>query len=287
MTHRFEQLRLQLVTDDEIDPCSLELEFPTVSIERASAPSGIVIDDYAWRGAFDLRSLDEKVVRAGKSPTIAVRGDDVVRVASEVLTRYQRFIHRTNEASATALFEEVLRAHEGVFDAGSELAKADFEHALDAWQWTLRLNPEVDQAIQLAALFHDIERLESETRERLEHRAPVQQGPRDARARKSADRVFQILTRAGVPEKDGARVRDILNGETSRVSAGELLLLTDADGLSFLSLGSSGYVDYFGVAQTRRKVAFTLARLGPRAKQMLDTIHLRPDVERLLHEIAA
>ena len=82
-------------------------------------------------------------------------------------------------------------------------------------------------------------------------------------------------------------VQAILNGDARLASEVDFLLLNDADALSFLSLGSSAYVDYFGVAQTRRKVAYTLARLGPHAKKKLDTIRLRPDVERLLHEVAA
>ncbi|HVH45499.1 MAG TPA: DUF4202 family protein [Labilithrix sp.] len=287
MTHRFEHLRVRLVGDDDLDLRHLEREFPTVTIERTAVATGIVVDDYVWRGAFDLRSLDDKVERAGANPVITVRGHDAPRIACEVLTRYQRFILRRNDASNTPLFDDVLRIHEGLHDLSLPLAKADLDHAVDVWQWMLRLNPEVSLAPQLAALFHDIERLESETRERIEHRAPDYQSFKEAHAMKGAERAFQLLTGAGVKREDAERVRDIVSRHERRVGDAEMLLLNDADALSFFSLNSSGYVDYFGVAQTRRKVAYTLARLGPHARKKLDYVRLRPDVERLFHEVAA
>ena len=36
------------------------------------------------------------------------------------------------------------------------------DHALDVWQWVLRLSPSAGLAVQLAALFHDVGRLLSE-----------------------------------------------------------------------------------------------------------------------------
>ena len=83
MTQRFELLRLRLVGDDDIDTRILEREFPTVSVERASTcgPSDIVVDDYVWRGAFDLRTLDEKIEHAGPVVSISVRGYDAARIA--------------------------------------------------------------------------------------------------------------------------------------------------------------------------------------------------------------
>ena len=167
------------------------------------------------------------------------------------------------------------------------LVKADLDHAVDTWQWMLRLQPEVGLAPQLAALFHDVERLESEARERIEHRAPDYQTFKDAHAQKGAERTFEILVKAGVSSEEAERARDLVGRHERRAGDPEVLLLNDADALSFFSLNSPGYIDYFGVAQTRRKVAYTLSRLGPRAKERLDCVRLRPDVERLLREVAA
>lgn len=292
MTHRFDQLRVRLVGEEEDGPLrSLEREFPSVSIERGSVAIGVVVDDYVWRGAFDLGSLDEKVERSCPQGSVTVRGRDVVRIAGEVLSRYQRFVHRRNEASKDSAFDEALKLHEGLFDMSADLGRSELAHALDTWQWTLRLHPEASRAIQLSALFHDVARLfdcdPRDTRERLEHRAPVPSGPKDSRPGKGVDRARSWLTGVGLPVDEADHVQGILDGDPRRGSESDFMLLNDADALSFLSLGSAAYVDYFGVAQTRRKVAYTLARLGPHAKKKLDTIRLRPDVERLLHEVAA
>lgn len=289
MTKRFELVRLRLVGDDDIDTNVIEREFPTVRVERASTcgSSDIVVDDYVWRGAFDLRTLDERLERAGPVVGISVRGHDAARIACEVMTRYQRFLSRRNHASSTALFDEVLRAHAGIHDVSLPLVKADLDHAVDTWQWMLRLQPEAGLAAQLAALFHDIERLESEPRERIEHRAPDYQTFKDAHAQKGAERAFEILTAVGVSAEDAERVRELVWRHERRAGDAEVLLMNDADALSFFSLNSPGYIDYFGLAQTRRKVAYTLQRLGPRAREKLDLIRLRPDIERLLREVAA
>jgi len=282
-------VRLRLVGEDDIDASRVEREFPTVRVERSPHvdPADIVVDDYAWRGAFDLRTFDEKVEQAGSVVSIAARGHDPARIACEVLTRYQRLLGRRNHASSTTLFDAVLRAHAGLHDLSLPLVKADLDHALDTWQWMLRLQPEVGLAPQLAALFHDIERLESEPRERIEHRAPDYQTFKDAHAKKGADRAFEVLVKVGVSQSDAEHARDLVCRHERRAGDAEVLLLNDADALSFFSLNSPGYIDYFGVAQTRRKVAYTLSRLGARARENLDCVRLRPDIERLLREVAA
>jgi hypothetical protein len=243
------------------------------------------VDDYVWHGAFDLRSLDETVEKAGHTLSMSVRGYDAAGLACQVMTRYQRLLDRRNRFSTGPVFDAVLRAHEGMFDVENPLSKTELDHALDAWQWTLRLDPDAGLAVQLATLFHDLERLERDPRERMEHRAPDYQSARDGH--KSAERMLQLLVGAGVSEHDAERVRDIVFCSERPSEDREVLLVNDADALSFFSLGSSGYVDYFGVAQTRRKVAYTLARLGRQAREQLDRIRLRRDVERLLQEVAA
>src|SRR4051812_17740726 len=116
MTHRFELVRLRLVAEGDIDTSLLGREFPTITIERAAVcgASDIVVDDYVWHGAFALRSLDDTVERAGPTLAISVRGHAPAAIACEVMTRYQRFLGRRTRASATPLFDQVLRAHAGL-----------------------------------------------------------------------------------------------------------------------------------------------------------------------------
>ena len=273
-------LRLVADPDEDLDIASIAREFPTVAVERSeqALTGGLVIDDFAWRGAFDFRRFDEAVDHARPLRAVSVRGNDAAGVASEVMSRYQRLVVRRNAASANTLFDAALEAHASLFDTALPLVKAELEHALDTWQWILRIDPDAGLAVQLSALFHDIDRLESDPHDRIEHRA--HRALDDVQAKKGGDRALAILRGIGFEEEDALRVRDLVGG---RVQADrDAALLDDADGLSFLSLMSPRYADYFGLAQTRRKVAYTLGRLGARARERVALFRLRPDVDRLL-----
>lgn len=269
-------LRLIADPDEELDTAILEREFPTVSVDRGEQKSSIelTIDDFAWRGSFDNSGFDDAIERARPLGLIAVRGADAAGVAREVLARYQRLILRRNEASSSALFDAVLGAHAALFE---ELA-TEREHALDTWQWMLRVDPTAGVVAQLAALLHDVGRLEGDPNERIEHR--VHRALDDARGKCGGERAQALLVGAGVDEQTATRVKDLVSGQAEGTH--DAVLLDDADSLSFLSLGSARYADHFGLAQTRRKVSFLLGRLSETAREKVSLFRLRPDVERLV-----
>jgi hypothetical protein len=297
-----EILSIRLVADDELDTSIVEKEFPTVRVERAQPraaqrsgastggagegescrPGELVVDDFAWRGSFDVGTFDEAVEHARPVGIVSIRGGDAAGVACEVLARYQRLVARRNDASSTPLFDRVLQVHAAAYDVTNPHVESELAHALDTWQWMLRLEPNASLAAQLAAIFHDVDRLESDPQERIEHRVLD-----PARLTKAGARAFAMLCEAGVPDAVAARARSIMCTVEDRASDPDAVLLDDADALSFLSLNSSRYADHFGLAQTRRKVAFTVGRLGPRARAKLALVRIRPDVERLLRESAA
>jgi Domain of unknown function (DUF4202) len=273
-------LRLVADADEELDTSTIVREFPTLAVERAEQPlaGDLIVDDFAWRGSFDFCRFDDAVEHARPVGHLAVRGTDAVGVAVEVMARYQRLLVRRNHASSTPLFDAILEAHASLFDLAQPLARADFDHALDTWQWMLRIAPNIGIAPQVAALFHDIDRLESEPHERIEHRA--HRVLDDTHARRGGERSLAILRGVGMEEEEALRVRDLVGGRAQ--AEADAVALDEADALSFLSLLSPRYADYFGLAQTRRKVTFTLGRLGPGAREKVALFRLRPDVERLL-----
>ncbi|HET7177220.1 MAG TPA: hypothetical protein VFI63_00885, partial [Solirubrobacterales bacterium] len=65
----------------------------------------------------------------------------------------------------------------------------------------------------------------------------------------------------------------------------ELAQLVDADALSFFSLNSPGFLDAYGPAHTRQKVAFSLARLSIEGRSRLGQLRLRPAIQRLIDEL--
>ncbi|MDB4934477.1 MAG: hypothetical protein JWP87_1449 [Labilithrix sp.] len=270
---------------------ALAEEHPTVEIVCAPRPgaSDAIIGVDAWSSAADFAAFEASVASSTSDAlTICGAPSELTRTAGEVLTRFQRYVDRRNEASESPVFDAVLAAHAALHDVDKPLVKADLDHAIDTWQWMLRLEVHASLAAQLAALFHDIERLESEPDRRIEQHAPDYAAFKETHARRGAERAEEVLRGAGIDPSTASRVRELVASHERRSRDAEVDLLNDADALSFFSLNSPGYADYFGPEQTRKKVAYTLRRLGARARARLDGVRLRADVrEHLLFVEAA
>ena len=242
-----------------------------------------------WKSSsFNFLELDGAVDALAESQdgpfALVLPGFDE-ETAREVLTRCQRWADRRNVASRGPLFDRVLAAHREAHDLAKPLVRADYDHALDTWQWLLRLAPEAGLAVQLAALFHDVERLISEADARVEHWAADYQVFKDAHAARGAELAEALLDEAGIDAATRRRTGRLIalheQPPTDDRDAEAISLLNDADALSFFSLNSVGYLDYFGPEQTRKKVAYTLRRLRPEARSYLAGMRL-PDVVEVL-----
>lgn len=280
----------------------LAAEFPAVGLrwgpDRGDIPS-LPLSLKTWESQFfnfyDLDALLDDMAERTAGPFALLLAGDEERLPGftcEVLTRCQRLMDRRNTASRNGLFDRVLAEHRALHDLAKPLVRADYNHALDTWQWVLRLEPEADLAVQLAALFHDVERLVSEADARIEHHSANTanyQEFKDDHALKGAWMADQTLARAGVDERTRRQTARLI-AEHERPPAAddpearEIALLNDADALSFFSLNSVGYLDYYGLEQIRRKVAYTLRRLRPGSLRYLDGIRLRPQVAETLAE---
>lgn len=276
----------------------LERELPTVALRGSELRCGgsnrrarlavRVLDVAAWsRDGADPRMADALVADVEPGDEIVIElagasGVDLPRAALEVATRCQRLFDRRNGESDVPELDAILAAHRALHDLSKPLVRADWDHALDVWQWVLRLAPDASFEVQVAALFHDVERLRSEPDRRIEHHARDYQRFKDAHARGGADIVRAELRRIGIAEHRVARIATLVAAHERPGDDAELRLLNDADALSFFSLNSSGFADYFGPAHTRRKVAWTLKRLDPSQRWRLDLVKLRGDVRAVL-----
>ena len=284
---------------------TLAAEFPSLSFDGfdgrspGSGRPGVRVIAGEWTSPdFDFHRLDARVdalAEEGAGPfeiLLSDAGDEAVRTAGEVLTRCQRWADRRNDASRGDLFARVLAAHRRLHDLAKPLVRADYDHALDTWQWVLRLAPDAGLAVQLAALLHDAERLTSEADARVEHRAADYRAFKNAHAARGAELAAAVLAEAGVGAEERRRAALLIAAHEEPPAAGDpaaagIALLNDADALSFFSLNSVGYLDYFGPEATRRKVAYTLRRLRPAARSRLAGIRLRPAVAAMAAAAAA
>ena len=265
-------------------------EFPSVELElavdhRFGVPGTVALDRWLDHRN-DFAPFDEIVDELAETDfaTLVVRGppDEVSRAAGEMLTRWQRHLGRRNLSSANLSFEAVLATLGSLHDLTKPLVRADWHHALDTWQWLLRIEPSARTAVQLAALLHDVERLESEADARIEHLAPSYEDFKGRHARRSAAIAHGVLASCGVDLGVAERTVELVAAHEERGEGSELAALNDADALSFFSQNSAGYLDYFGPAQTTRKITYTLGRMRPSAVDRLGTLRLRADVEELL-----
>lgn len=289
----------QLLLDDvaDADPearagwARLAAEFPTVSVQSLAAGEGaqvLTLDVSEWHApGFDPFDWDPRVFAADGTERLALHltgasGARLAAAALEILTRYQGLVGRRNAASTGGLFDALLARHRALHDLSLPLVRADYLHALDAWQWVLRLAPGAELSVQVAALFHDVERLASEPERRVEHTAGDYQAFKDAHAARGAEMTCALLAELGVDAPTRERVRHLVMKHERPGDDAALSLLNDADALSFFSLNSSGFIRYFSPEHTRRKVAYTLARLRPEHHRRLGEMRLAPAMRLLL-----
>ena len=269
-------------------------EFPAIGVDAAAAgaPRAAAearIEALTWDAPwFDLAAFDAQVnaLAARGLFGLAVAADEpepLARASLEVLTRCQRHSPRRNAASRGLGFDAILARHRALHDLSRPLVRADHDHALDTWQWALRLSPGAGLAVQVAALFHDVERLVSEADARVEHLAPEYQAFKDAHAAAGAGLVGEALAGA-LPPEELDRAAALVARHERPSGDPDLGLLNDADALSFFSLNSGGFMNYFGIEHTRAKIAYTLRRLGPAAQRRLSEIRHPDGVATLLAE---
>ena len=267
---------------------AVAVEFPTVVARAATvAPAGVpavsaaelfASGERAWRLA---RSLDDA---AELTLVVASRRDAV-----GMLTRLQRLVDRRNRASSTPSFARALAAHRELLRRAAylrrPLVRADYDHARDAWHWMLRLDGDASAAAQLAALYHDVERLDREAEARVEHLAADYDAFKAAHALAGAELLRRTLASLALGDDVVERAAELVARHERPDGDADLVLVNDADALSFFSLNSGGYLDYFGAAQTHKKIVWTLARMSPRARARLDGVVLRGDVRSLMRPL--
>ncbi len=297
-----ERLEIHPAPGHEFDRYELERalaplrhEFPALIVAGPGpAPTGlrdVEVRTADWRDPeFDPDGVRELSLYAepGRVAIVVVaepgeRPVEAVRIAQEVITRWQHLACRANGCWVNPWFEEALWAHRELHDMSKPLVVADYAHALDTWQWVLRLDPEANAALQLAALYHDVERLMSEADERVEHRADHYARYKNAHAEKGSRAAAPVLRRCGVDPLVVERTCDLIRRHERPGPDRDLCLLADADALSFFSLNAGGFVRYYGMEHARRKIAHALYRMTPRGRQRLDRVRQHPSVRDIVY----
>jgi hypothetical protein len=160
----------------------------------------------------------------------------------------------------------------------------DPHHADNTLEWLLRLEPDAGEALQLAALAHDIDRAIEEVKVR---RADFDDYDdfKAAHARNGAEILRSVLTACGVERtivEEACRLVELheVGGDPGSD------LLKDADSISYFDVNLPLYYQREGWAETKRRSLWGYQRLSARARQIVENISYEEEVlTRLLREV--
>lgn len=146
----------------------------------------------------------------------------------------------------------------------------DFElpHARRVLQWVLKLKPDADEALQIAALAHDMERaITGITEKDLQDYTKINEFKKEHAAR-SAHYITQILTQHHYPLETIEKVRHLVENHECGGDA-ETNILMDADSLAYFDYNIPSYLKRNGRERAQEKIKFMYSRLSAEAKKLV------------------
>jgi hypothetical protein len=166
--------------------------------------------------------------------------------------------------------------------AGSKVPE-DSRHAENTLDWLLRFEPDADEALQIAALGHDIERA-LEARKVKRDDFPDYDAFKAVHARNSAEILKGIMEDCGVPQGTASEVCLLVCGhETGGDHRADLI--KNADGVSYFHVNMPLYYQREGWEETKRRCIWGYGRLSPRMKEIVENMsHSDEKLMKLLKE---
>jgi hypothetical protein len=166
---------------------------------------------------------------------------------------------------------------------GGSSVPEDPGHASNTLEWLLRLDPDADAALQLAALGHDIDRAVAARK--------VQRTDFDdyddfkaAHARNGAAILREIMRESGFAD-------DALTQEVHRLVCAHEVggdprseLLKDADSISYFDVNLACYFEREGWEETRRRCTWGYLRLSGRARSIVAGLKFGKPLGELMSE---
>lgn len=160
--------------------------------------------------------------------------------------------------------------------------KTEYSHLYSVWQWVLKLKPDADIALQLAAIGHDIDRCFEDRRKRRQDFATYDEYKKE-HALLSAQIMCDILRKHNLDEDTIAKVKYMI--ENHEVGGeGDVEVLKEADSITFFN-SILQYRQKHTHAQTIDKIRFMYDRLNDKAKSMIRLFDFKnPESENLFKE---
>jgi len=149
-------------------------------------------------------------------------------------------------------------------------------HSINTLEWLLKLDPEADRALQIAALGHDIERAIPD-RKINAAKYDTYDDYKNAHAQNSAEIIAEILQECGVDREEIEEIAFLVSQHET--GGGERLdTLLNADVLSFFHVCLPLYFDRKGPEITRKRMVWGFKKLSTDSRGLVSEIDF-PDKE--------
>ncbi len=146
----------------------------------------------------------------------------------------------------------------------------DPRHSRNTLEWLLKLRPDADEALQIAALGHDIERAFERRKVKCADFSDYD-AFKAAHARNSAGIIVEIMRECGVPEH---MIEDVYHLVCLHETGGDKRsdIIRDADSLSFFEVNLPFYFERSSKEETKRRCIWGYKRLSEHLKHHVVTL---------------
>ncbi|MCQ9205991.1 MAG: DUF4202 domain-containing protein [Omnitrophica bacterium] len=148
----------------------------------------------------------------------------------------------------------------------------DLVHSKNTLEWLLKLNPDADEALQIAALGHDIERAIEGRKVKREDYKNYNEF-KDAHALNSAKVMTEIMKECNMSKRLADDIFSLVRyHETGNTKRSDIL--RDADSISFFHVNLPYYFIRNGAEETKKRCSWGYRRISE---------HLQPIVAELVY----
>ncbi|MBW2000289.1 MAG: DUF4202 family protein [Deltaproteobacteria bacterium] len=160
----------------------------------------------------------------------------------------------------------------------------DPDHARNTLHWVLRLKPDADETLQIAALGHDIERALRDSNFRRQAYYSYDSF-KEAHAKKSAAILRDMILRLDLPDGFAEAVYRLV-ARHERGGCPRSDILRDADSLSFFEVNLPAYLEREGWEGSEERCRWGYERLSAPRRRIIEMFRYEnPEVTRLVKEI--
>lgn len=153
--------------------------------------------------------------------------------------------------------------------------KEDYIHSQNVWKWTLKLKPDADIALQIAALGHDIDRSFPERRIKRENFESYDEYKKQ-HASVSAKIMNELLRKFNFDKKIIDKVGLLV--ENHEVGGkGDVEILKEADSITFFEYNLPFYRETHTLRETKDKIKFMYKRLSVKAQKLINQIKFKDE----------